>query len=40
MRQTASARGVTGTPTILINGKVVPAYDWASLQPFLKNPGG
>ena len=40
MRQSASARGVTGTPTILVNGRVVPAYDWASLQPFLKRAGG
>ena len=40
MRQSASALGVTGTPTILVNGSVVPAYDWASLQPFLKRAGG
>jgi len=40
MRQAASASGVTGTPTLLVNGKVVPAYDWTSLQPFLKRAGG
>ena len=40
MRQSASARGVTGTPTILVNGTVVPAFDWTSLQAFLKRAGG
>jgi len=40
MRQSASAIGVKGTPTLLVNGKVVPAYDWTSLQPFLKRAGG
>ena len=40
MRQAASAGGVKGTPTLLVNGKVVPAYDWESLQPFLKRAGG
>jgi len=40
MRQAASASGVKGTPTLLVNGKVVPAYDWDSLQPFLKRAGG
>lgn len=32
--------GVHGTPTIFINGKKVAAYDWATLQPFLKGAGG
>ena len=40
MRQSANARGVTGTPTVLVNGRVVPAYDWATLEPFLKRTGG
>ena len=40
MRQSANARGVTGTPTVLVNGRVVPAYDWATLEPFLKRAGG
>jgi len=40
MRQAASASGVKGTPTLLVNGKVVPVYDWDSLQPFLKRAGG
>jgi protein-disulfide isomerase len=40
MRQAASASGVKGTPTLLVNGKVVPAYDWTTLQPFLKRAGG
>ena len=31
--------GVTGTPTIFVNGKKVPAFDWASLEPFLKEAG-
>lgn len=31
--------GVRGTPTIFVNGKQVPAYDWASLEPFLKDAG-
>ncbi|MEA3081482.1 MAG: hypothetical protein QOD54_1150 [Sphingomonadales bacterium] len=40
LRQTASARGVRGTPTLLVNGKAVPAHDWETLQPFLKPAGG
>jgi protein-disulfide isomerase len=40
MRQSANARGVTGTPTLLVNGRVVAAYDWATLEPFLKRAGG
>ena len=40
MRQAASDSGVKGTPTLLVNGKVVPAYDWNTLQPFLKRAGG
>ena len=40
MRQAAEARGVTGTPTLFVNGKKVPAYDWATLEPFLKRAGG
>lgn len=31
--------GVQGTPTIFVNGKKVPAFDWASLEPFLKEAG-
>jgi protein-disulfide isomerase len=31
--------GVRGTPTIFVNGKQVAAYDWASLEPFLKEAG-
>jgi protein-disulfide isomerase len=40
MRQSANALGVTGTPTLFVNGKRVEAYDWATLQPFLKLAGG
>ena len=31
--------GVKGTPTFLVNGKQVAAYDWATLEPFLKEAG-
>lgn len=40
MAQAAQDRGVQGTPTFLVNGKQVPAYDWETLQPFLKDAGG
>jgi protein-disulfide isomerase len=39
MAQAASDRGVTGTPTFFVNGKQVAAYDWATLEPFLKEAG-
>ena len=38
--QAAKRQGVTGTPTFFVNGKQVPAYDWESLKPFLKEAGG
>ena len=38
--QSATALGVKGTPTFFVNGKQVPAYDWATLEPFLKDAGG
>jgi protein-disulfide isomerase len=40
MAQAANDAGVTGTPTFFVNGKQVPAYDWATLEPFLKDAGG
>jgi protein-disulfide isomerase len=40
MAQAATAAGVTGTPTFFVNGKQVEAYDWATLEPFLKDSGG
>ena len=40
MAQAAADAGVQGTPTFLVNGKQVPAYDWATLKPFLKDAGG
>jgi protein-disulfide isomerase len=40
MAQAASDAGVTGTPTFFVNGKQVPVYDWATLEPFLKDAGG
>lgn len=36
MEQAGIGLGVQGTPSIFINGKKVPAFDWASLEPFLK----
>jgi protein-disulfide isomerase len=40
MIKTASDLGVQGTPTFFVNGKKVDAYDWATLEPFLKEAGG
>lgn len=39
MIKTGDTLGVHGTPTIFVNGKQVSAYDWASLEPFLKDTG-
>ena len=39
MTQAAMDAGIQGTPTFLVNGKKVPAYDWATLEPFLKDAG-
>jgi protein-disulfide isomerase len=39
MAQKASDLGVTGTPTFFVNGKIVDASDWATLEPFLKDSG-
>jgi protein-disulfide isomerase len=38
--QAATDVGVKGTPTFFVNGKHVEAYDWATLEPFLKEAGG
>lgn len=40
VQQQASDRGVKGTPTFFVNDKQVQAYDWATLEPFLKDSGG
>lgn len=40
MGQSAQDRGVQGTPTFFVNGKQVPAYDWETLEPFLRETGG
>jgi protein-disulfide isomerase len=40
MAQSATDLGIQGTPTFFVNGKQVPAYDWATLEPFLKESGG
>lgn len=40
MAEAAGGRGVDGTPTFFVNGEKVPAYDWATLEPFLKKAAG
>lgn len=41
MRKTAAeTHKVQGTPSFLVNGKLVAAHDWASLEPLLKSPEG
>ncbi len=40
MHDAASTLGVNGTPTFLINGKIVHAHDWAELQPLIRKAGG
>jgi protein-disulfide isomerase len=40
MARAASDRGVQSTPTFFVNGEKVPAGDWATLKPFLKESGG
>ena len=39
IEQAGTDMGVRGTPTIFINGKQVQAYDWQTLEPFLKGSG-
>ena len=39
MARNASERGVRGTPTFFVNGQLVDAADWATLEPFLKDAG-
>lgn len=36
MVRAGSAAGVQGTPTFAINGRIVPASDWTSLEPLLR----
>lgn len=38
--KSAMGLGVEGTPTFFVNGKRVAAYDWPSLESFLKEAGG
>ncbi|HEX8256547.1 MAG TPA: thioredoxin domain-containing protein [Allosphingosinicella sp.] len=41
MRRVASeTHKVEGTPSFLINGKLVEAHDWGALEPLLAGPGG
>lgn len=38
MREAGIRQNITGTPSFLVNGRRVDAYDWASLQPHLTAP--
>ena len=40
MHDAAIAAGIQGTPTVLVNGNVVAANDWETLEPYLKDAGG
>jgi protein-disulfide isomerase len=41
MRQVAvNQLGLRGTPFFILNGRNTEVYDWASLEPLLKSPGG
>lgn len=40
IEQAARDLGVKGTPSFFVNGKQVSAYDWPTLEPFLKEGGG
>jgi protein-disulfide isomerase len=40
MYEAADALGVRGTPTFFINGTMVEAYDWATLEPLIRGAGG
>ena len=40
MSEAAAALGVQGTPTFLVNGVMVEAYDWATLEPLIRQAGG
>lgn len=40
MARAADDRGVHGTPTFFINGKLAEVMDWATLEPLLKKAGG
>ena len=36
MREAGTAAGVSGTPSFAINGRMVEAHDWATLEPLLR----
>lgn len=38
--EAADALGVSGTPTFFINGAMVEAHDWATLEPLIRGAGG
>ena len=40
MYQAASALGVDGTPTFLINGRKVPVNTWREIEPLIRRAGG
>jgi protein-disulfide isomerase len=39
MRQAGDALGVHGTPSFMVNGRMVEPHDWAGLEPLLRPPG-
>lgn len=39
MHRAAVDRGIPGTPTFFVNGKLVRAADWTTLEPYLKDAG-
>lgn len=39
LRQAADALGVHGTPSFLVNGRLVDAHHWAGIEPLLRPPG-
>ncbi len=40
MTKAANDRGIRATPTFFVNGNRANAYDWATLEPLLKQAGG
>ena len=38
MAEAAERLGVQGTPTFMLNGRVIGAHDWSTLQPYLGQP--
>ena len=38
--EAGAALGVQGTPSFLVNGRLVDAHDWSSLEPLIRGAGG